>query len=233
MFGFDCASLQEWQADGKPLARLAQHLRDAGIAAGPLAACAILDGSKETLELLHAAADVAEALGVRVLQVNVDGATPDARVAAVAAACERVSAIGPYRLAIEYLPFIGLATLAESLSIVAEVGEDKVGVLVDIWHHSHDPDGWTTLATAPLSAIAYIEMDDALPPIGTDQMLETVERRTYPGEGIFETRRFAGMLRGRGYEGPVSVEILNRSLLREPIAVFAEKALQSTRHVFL
>lgn len=232
MFAPDCLSLATWQAQGRTVETLARHMRDAAIAPGPLAACAMIDGSAQALDQLAGAARMAELLGTAVLQINVTGPDAPARTAAVEAACERIAAMGDYRLALEFMPLSGLATLAETLEIVARVGEDRAGALVDIWHLSHDPGGWDALVGAALSAIAYIEVDDALPSAGADLMTEMVERRTYPGEGVLEAGRFAGLLAARGYAGPVSVEILSRELLAEPVEDFAAKALRTSRALF-
>lgn len=232
LFAPDCLSLATWQAQGRTLEALARHLRDAGIATGPLAACAMIDGSAQALDQLAGAARMAELLDTALLQVNVTGPDAPARTAAVEAACERIGAMGDYRLALEFMPISGLATLAETLDIVACVGADRAGALVDIWHLSHDPGGWDALASAPLSAIAYVEVDDALPPLGPDLMSEMMDRRTFPGEGVLETRRFADLLMARAYAGPVSVEVLNRARLAESIEDFAAQALDTARALF-
>ena len=232
LFSPDCLSLAAWQKEGRSLAALTRHARDAGIVIGPLVACAMLDGSAAALDGLIAAGRMAGELGTNVLQVNVTGETPETRGAAVATACDRMDAIGPFRLAIEYMPFSGLATLAETLDIVGQVGEARAGAMVDLWHLSHDPTGWEVLAGAPLTAIAYVEIDDALAPLGTDLMVETTDRRTFPGEGILETQRFADLLCARGYQGPVSVEILSRALIEEPVESFAARAYQTSSALF-
>lgn len=214
------------------MATLARHIRDAGIAIGPLVACAMLDGSAAACDGLIAAGRLATELGTSMLQVNVTGETPEARSTAVEQAIDRIASVGTFRLAIEFLPFSGLATLAETLDIVADVGDHRAGAMIDLWHLSHDPTGWDALANAPLNAIAYVEIDDALPPLGPDLMAETMDRRTFPGEGILETQRFADLLIARGYQGPVSVEILSRTLLIDSLEAFTAQAFQSSNALF-
>jgi sugar phosphate isomerase/epimerase len=231
-FAPDCLSLAAWQAQGRSLQALAKHLRDAGLATGPLAACAMLDGNARALNQLENAAVMAEALGTSLLQVNVTGPSAATRATAVEAACDRLGSLGTYRLALEFMPISGLATLAETLEIIALVGEERAGALVDIWHLAHDPGGWDALAGAPLAAIAYVEVDDALPPVGSDLLHEMMDRRTYPGKGVLESRRFADLLAAKEYDGPVSIEILNRELLGLSIENFAAKALESSRALF-
>lgn len=231
-FAPDCLSLAAWQEQGRSLAELARLLRDAGLPSGPLAACAMIDGSACALDRLAVARRMAEVLGTSIMQVNVTGPDATLRAEAVEMACDMLGKDGEFRLALEYMPISGLATLAETLEIVARVGEERAGALVDIWHHSYDPDGWQTLSRAPMSAIAYVEIDDALPPEGEDLLAEMMDRRTFPGQGILDTARFARLLRERGYDGPVSVEVLNRKLAAEPIGWFATRALETSRTLF-
>lgn len=240
LFAPDCLSLAHWYEDGHSDADLARTMRDAGIACGPLAACALLDGSESALRQLERAAHAAVALGTTLLQVNLAAPTAETRRASVEQACRLLDEIcadasASLRLAIEYMPTSPLATLAETLDIVAHVGAARAGALVDIWHHSHDPAGWETLAAAPLDAIAYVEFDDALPPLADDPaagtiagiMAEMMERRTFPGEGVLPTARFADLVRERGYRGLVSVEVLSREWLDRPLVEFATRCRQS------
>lgn len=186
----------------------------------------MLDGNDEPLVGLMEMARAAEALGAQFLQVNVAAPSPESRREAVETACDAVHVNG-LSLAIEYLPFTPLATLAETLDIVDAVGSGRAGALVDIWHHSHDPDGWAVLAQAPLRSIAYVEFCDALPAVSTDLMVETIERRTFPGEGTLEVARFADLLRERCHTGMVSVDILNRAYLQQPAGQFVERCHSS------
>jgi sugar phosphate isomerase/epimerase len=218
-FAPDCGSLSSWLIEGHELPELSRHMADAGIACAALAASGMLDGGSSALDGLREAARMGVALGAQFLQVNLAAPDPSSRVAAIRDACAAIDGSG-LKLAIEYLPFTPLRTLAETIKIVGIVGLDRAGALVDIWHHSHDPDGWETLAAAPLDAIAYVEFDDALTPLSSDLLVETMERRTFPGEGVLEVDRFAQLLRSRGYEGIVSVEVLNRELAQTTLADF-------------
>lgn len=230
--GIDMVSLGAWLKAGGTLAEVDGALRSARIGCQVLAACALLDGGNAALDALGHAASAAHLLGARFLQVNIAAPDAQARRDAVAAACRRIDGAGLV-LALEYMPFSPLATLAETLDIVAAVGSDRAGALVDIWHHSHDPQGWDTLQSAPLDAIAYVEFDDALPPLGGDLLTETMDRRTFPGEGVLDTTLFARLLRQRGYTGMVSVEVLNREWLARPIDEFAARCLIASRRCWM
>jgi sugar phosphate isomerase/epimerase len=221
LVGPDCPSIEAWQDAGEALPALARQMRDAGVGCAVVAVCGMIDGTPEQLTGLQRAAAHADALGARILQVNVSAPDVSARLAAVSAAADLLDGTG-LKLALEYMPFTPLCTLAETLDIVAAVGHSRAGALVDIWHHSHDPDGWQALASAPLNAIAYAEFDDALPgEPGADLIDETMHRRTFPGDGVLDCGRFATMLRERGYSGMVSVEVLDRAWRGKPLRDFA------------
>jgi sugar phosphate isomerase/epimerase len=221
LIGPDCPSIEAWLAGGGTLPALAQRMRDAGIGCEVVAVCAMIDGSAAQLAGLQRAASFAEALGARMLQVNVAAPDAHARLEAVATAASLLDSSG-LKLALEYMPFTSLCTLAETLEIVAEVGAARAGALVDIWHHAHDPGGWEALAGAPLDAIAYVEFDDAKAPgQGADLADETMHHRTFPGTGVLDCGRFARACRARGYTGMVSIEVLDRAWRGRPLRDFA------------
>jgi sugar phosphate isomerase/epimerase len=205
----DRFALEAWLGRGETLTGLATKLGEAGIGCGAITAVGLLDGSNMAKDLRWAA-DAAEALGARLLQVNVGAPDRDIRLRAVERACKAIDGRG-LRLAIEYLPFTPLNNVAETVEIARNIGFDRAGVMIDIWHHSFGPDEWADLAAVPLDAIAYIELDDA-PSLETDDLAaETLSRRVFPGEGIFDIARFVDLIRAKGYAGMVSVEILSEA----------------------
>ena len=221
LIGPDCPSIDAWLAGGGTLPALARRMRDAGIGCEVVAVCALIDGSEAQLAGLQRAVTFAGALGARMLQVNVAAPDAPARLDAVAKAASLLDDTG-LKLALEYMPFTSLSTLAETLEIVAVLGTARAGALVDIWHHANDPGGWEALAAAPLDAIAYVEFDDAKAPgQGVDLADETMHHRTFPGEGVLDCARFAEALRARGYAGMVSIEVLDRAWRGRPAGEFA------------
>jgi len=231
LFAPDRFSLEVWAARGGTLAGLSKRLRDAGIGCGFIAAAAMLDGGDASAEL-NQAREAAEALGTRFLQINLAAATPQARLAAVERACAVLQGSG-LRLAIEYMPISPLISVRETVAIVQHVGTACAGAMIDIWHHSRGPDGWADLAAVPADAIAYVELNDALPLQSQDLAAETVSRRVFPGEGEFDIARFVRTLGAIGYQGMASVEILNEVWRAKPIGAFAAKAYESSAAVWI
>jgi sugar phosphate isomerase/epimerase len=85
--------------------------------------------------------------------------------------------------------------------------------MIDSWHFCFSDNTWGDLAAIPLDDIAYLQFTDALEPESRERMIrEALHRRTLPGEGILELRRFAATFLDRGWDGTVSVEVLNAAL---------------------
>ncbi len=225
-FAPDRFSLEAWAARGGTLAQLSKHMGDAGIGCGFVAAVGML-GSGDVSAELNQARQAAEVLGTRFLQINLAAATPEARLQTVERACQVLDGSG-LRLAIEYMPISPLASVRETVAIVQHVGTARAGVMIDIWHHCRGPDSWGDLASVPVDAIAYVELNDALPLQSDALAAETLSRRTFPGEGEFDIAKFVRTVRGTGYQGMASVEILNEKWRSKPITEYAAKAYQTT-----
>ncbi len=78
--------------------------------------------------------------------------------------------------------------------------------------------------------MAYVQFDDALPKVGDDLVMETIDRRTFPGEGELDLTGYCERMRAKGFDGVVSVEILNAEWRANPdLHEFARRAYTSTR----
>lgn len=227
-FAPDRFSLAAWLEGGRSLDALARCMSDAGIACGFIGASALLGGPGVLEEEMAAARRAAETLGAPFVQVNVAIPEGPSRIEAIEKACIAMDGSG-LRIAIEYMPQSALRCVAETLAMVDHVGRDRAGVMIDIWHHSRGPDDWDDLAAIPVDAIAYVEFCDALPMICGDLSYETLSRRVFPGGGEFDVGRFARTLRGKGFDGMVSIEVLNAEWRARPLQDFADKALRSSR----
>jgi sugar phosphate isomerase/epimerase len=131
-------------------------------------------------------------------------------------------------VALEFLPMMPIDTIAKTLSIVHRV-DGPVGVCVDTWHFFRGPDTWVELEALPPADLAYVQFNDALPLAGDDLMSETLQRRTLPGEGEFELARFCEIIRAKGYDGPVAVEIMSSELRAEGPHEYARKCEAGAR----
>jgi sugar phosphate isomerase/epimerase len=106
------------------------------------------------------------------------------------------------------------------LELAADVGKN-VGLLVDTYHIHCAAEPLSFLTELPASSIVLVHINDAAPgPI--DELNDG--KRLYPGDGVIDLAAFLKALKSTGYDGPVSVEILNGELTGGPPEKVARKA---------
>src|SRR5258705_465203 len=128
---------------------------------------------------------------------------------------------------IQFSPFVsdGEVELATQFEAAAAAGFDGVGI--DGWSvDRYLANGGTVREAADL---AYVQFNDALPLMSDDLMSETLQRRTLPGEGEFELSRFCEIVRAKGYDGPIAIEIMSATLRAEGAHEYARKTEAAAR----
>jgi sugar phosphate isomerase/epimerase len=174
------------------------------------------------------AAQVAEqAARVRARWVNTTFKTVDDGTAGLVRRCAAMFAEAGAGMAIEFSPLGPVASLQDGLDMVDVSGNAATGVVVDIWNVHYGPTTWAELERTPPERISYVQFNDALPQVG-DPDVEALNRRTYPGQGVFDVERFVAVLRGTGWDGVVSVQILSEQLRQLPLAEFARRAYETS-----
>lgn len=143
--------------------------------------------------------------------------------------CADLVGSGGARLALEFVPGGAIDHIGSAGSLIEQLGSDRAGMLIDSWHFFHGSSEWSELETVLLDSIALVQFDDALAPISDDVMTETMDRRTWPGQGVLELDRFATTLTDRGWSGVVSVEVLSAEHRKLDAATFARLAMETTR----
>jgi sugar phosphate isomerase/epimerase len=122
-------------------------------------------------------------------------------------------------IALEFLPFSNIATLADSVTLVRTAGHPAGGLLIDLWHVMRGPDGQLeALTDVPLEMIKGIELDDADAEQIGDAYTDTVNRRRLPGEGDWPVPRFIQIMQDKGWSGPWGVEILSETHRHRPLS---------------
>ena len=232
LFGPDRWSLEAYIASGGTLEKLARLMRDAQVGCGFIGAAAVLGMSDDLTREMEIALLAAQALGARFIQINANAPDWQGQLAAMeeAAAVVRGSCV---RIAVEFLPTMTLGALNETVELVRHAGPENAGAQIDIWHHARGPSTWADLENVDLDAVAYVEFNDAPPMLNDDLLHELMERRTFPGEGEFETQRFADAFRKRGYDGIVSVEVLNGDWRTRDLRDYAARAYQTSAPFWL
>lgn len=178
--------------------------------------------------------DAAEALGARHIKVTPDGDNGPwdrgqwaEKFAELAAQSENVGS----RLGIEFFPWSNISNLQQGLQLVADAGHDAGGVIIDTWHiaRAHTPSA--DLASVPLERIIGVELNDADEQVVGTLFEDTVHRRRYCGDGVFDLTGMIAALRTAGWTGPWGVEILSDEHRSLPVDQALRRAAASARRV--
>jgi sugar phosphate isomerase/epimerase len=209
LFGPDTFSLDAWVADGRDVNELAHMLDSRGMKCWEIAALDIT-ARETTLAAAQHVAEFAAVLRPEWILTNVGAPIDDELCETFAIVCDVLAAVGA-RPAVEYLPFTPANSIATAKILVDHVGTDRARILFDTWHHFRGPDTIADLEAASVDLIAYVQFDDARPVIGDDLVAETINRRTFPGEGEFDLTAYCDRIKAKGWDGVVSVEILDEA----------------------
>ena len=229
LFGPDTFSLDAWTDSGRDVRELAEHLDSRGMECWEMAALNLTEHD-ETLAATRRVAELAAILRPQWILTNVGAPIDGALCETFAIVCDLLAEVGA-RPAIEYLPFTPANSIATAKVLVDHVGTDRARILFDTWHHFRGPDTDADLEAADVELIAYVQFDDAQPMTGADLVEETIHRRTFPGDGEFDLVGYCDRITAKGWDGVVSVEILDsawRDGSAGSLQQFAQRAYDSS-----
>jgi sugar phosphate isomerase/epimerase len=222
-----------WRREiGTRAAEIGNRVRAAGMQVAGLCRTPFLVGSGRPADLageVQASIDMAAALGAPVLTIVTGGTEPGTKGLAetqkrlaerLVPACAYAAERG-VQLALEPLnPMFGgnrtcLMTVADALRVCRMVGDDRLGIAVDVYHVWWD----TTLPESLLAARGRIlgyHLCDWLE--NTQDMLLD---RGMMGDGVADLRAIRAAVEAAGYAGPCEVEIFSARdwWLRDPAEV--------------
>ncbi len=181
--------------------------------------------NREQLRTVERAAEVAAAIDCPVLLVCADappaGMGRDEAYGTMAAAArayaERAAAHG-VKIAIEPLgrhPFI--PGPLEALEVIERAGHDSLGLMMDFFHYYKSGVRLEDVRTIPAESLLIVHVDDCedLPPADL-----TDRHRVYMGEGVLPLQDMLGVLREKGYDGALSVEIFREEYWeKDPVEI--------------
>jgi sugar phosphate isomerase/epimerase len=226
LFGPDVFSLGVHAERGGSTEEIAARLEARGMRCFEIAALMVGAETADAVAQAETIAAYAAVLRPEWVLTNVVSEPDDDVVRAIARCADIIGDAGA-GLAIEYLPWTPVPGTRAALDVAARAGSDRVGVLLDVWHHFRGPDTWADLEAVPLEAIAYVQFSDALPVESDDVLAETLARRVFPGDGEFDLEGWCERVRAKGFDGVVSVEVLNEALRDLDPAEFARRAYVS------
>jgi sugar phosphate isomerase/epimerase len=190
------------------LRRLRQRMDDAGVALLDIEVVRLQPG--DPADRHRPLVEAAATLGARFLLAVSDHADHPATAAALRALCDLAAPYG-VRIALEFMPFSTVRTVAEAVAVVRACGAENATVVVDALHlfrSGGTPADLRDLAPAP----GYVQLSDAaLPaPAGTDALArEARHARLLPGDGGLP---LVDLLRHVPPGTPLSVEVQSDAL---------------------
>ena len=102
-------------------------------------------------------------------------------------------------------------SMAETKNLIAEIGEDNVGFVLDSWHWYTAHENADDLRTLKNSDIIACDLNDAPTGVAIDLQIDN-QRELPSATGVIDLKSFLGVLVEIGYDGPVRSEPFNRTL---------------------
>ena len=133
------------------------------------------------------------------------------------------------RLALEFRGSDAFCTsLDTALGLVAQCAEPNVGVCLDLFHYYKGPSKPEDLAGLTRQTLAHVQLSDVA---GVPRELMTDADRVLPGDGDFRFGPVVDRLKEIGYDGYVSLEVMNPVLWEMKLTQVAELGLMALSRV--
>jgi sugar phosphate isomerase/epimerase len=146
----------------------------------------------------------------------------------LAEAAELANHVG-VRIALEFRKGSGIcACLETATALVVESGAANAGVCLDLFHYYTGPSKFEDLGLLTGDMLAWVQLCDLS---GTPREVAGDADRILPGDGDFRVGPVLDHLAGIGYDGGVSLELLNPSLWSVPPGFVADLGYQAMARV--
>ena len=133
------------------------------------------------------------------------------------------------RIALEFQKASGFCTsLDTALALVEQCGSTHAGVCLDLFHYYTGPSKYEDLAYLSSENLAWVQVCDLS---GTPREIAGDSDRILPGEGDFQIDPIFDQLERIGYDGHVSLEVLNPQLWQVPADRVADLGYQAVCRV--
>ena len=120
------------------------------------------------------------------------------------------------------------ASLDTAVRLVAACGEPNVGICLDLFHFYTGSSKEADLELLTPQNLFWVQACDLA---GVPRELATDAHRILPGDGDLPLTFFLGKLRERGYDGYVSLELMNPTLWQTKASQVAELGASALRRV--
>lgn len=147
-------------------------------------------------------------------------------IEALGRAAERAHTRG-VRLALEFQRDAPVcASLDTAAALVAQTAAPNLGLCLDLFHFYTGPSKAEDLAYLSTANVFLVQLSDLS---GTPRELARDSDRIFPGDGDFQIDSMLSRLAAQGYDGPVSLELMNPGLwaiAADRVAEFGRRALE-------
>lgn len=120
------------------------------------------------------------------------------------------------------------SSLDTALALVSHCGEANVGVNFDVFHYYTGPSKFEDLDLLTTENLAHVQICDLA---GVPRELASDADRILPGDGDFRLQPIVDRLRALGYQGWVSLELMNPTLWQTRAVQVAEIGITALRKV--
>jgi sugar phosphate isomerase/epimerase len=223
--GLDTVSVDRFAGSGDRSDRAGRLLRDHGLTCSDVGV--LVADDPDALANAASLAELASATGARLCLVVFEE-RPTAGSLAALDDCSAVLREAGVRLALEFVAYTGIQTLADAVDVCATVGWERCGVLLDSWHFFRGGAAWGALGALGGAQLALVHVSDGGPSAG-DPVHESRNERLPAGQGGFAMGELARTLADLGYAGVVSAEVLSRQLRALPPDAAARVLMTSLR----
>ena len=226
--GFACVGLDVWSVDAHPAGghstlEVACMLEQTGLRCSDVLPLVVGADTDNTVESASRLATLATATDARLcgaaLGPDIDDPR-DPRLRDRLRRCAEILAGSGVRLAIDFLPYSCLPTLADAVDLCDAVGWDAAGLLVDSWHTCVTGQVGV-LAELSATDIAMVQYSDGVIPEPGRIRQDSRNHRRLPGQGEFDLAGFVAVVVATGYTGIVSPEVLSGEVRAAPPGPFA------------
>ncbi len=133
------------------------------------------------------------------------------------------------RIALEFQAKSGFANnLQSAAALVAEVASPQLGLCLDVFHYYVGPSKPEDLAYLSNDNLFHVQLCDLA---GVPREFATDSDRVLPGDGDIMLEPILNHLQVIGYDGHVSIELMNPQIWRIPALQFGEIAMKSLRKI--
>ncbi|GIW80313.1 MAG: hypothetical protein KatS3mg105_2120 [Gemmatales bacterium] len=141
----------------------------------------------------------------------------------------RLAASYGVRLALEFRSSATFCTsLDTAVALVSQCGEANIGINFDVFHFYTGPSKTEDLALLSRDNLFFVQLADLA---GVPRELASDSDRVLPGEGDFRLEPIMQRLREIGYEGWVSLELMNPVLWQTKATSVAELGFSALERV--